>query len=54
MAVAAGQRATSPLASVGNTGRGERKVWQRLKEQHPELQELVDVVTLWDDAGRMK
>lgn len=34
------------------TGRGERVVWQRLKEQHPELEALTDRVTFRDAVGR--
>lgn len=34
-------------------GRGERQVWQRLKEAHPELEELVSVVRFCDNAGRL-
>lgn len=33
-------------------GRGERMVWQRLKEQNPELEELVGSVTFRDATGR--
>jgi hypothetical protein len=35
------------------TGRGERQVWQRLKEQHPEVEELVDGVRFCDANGRL-
>lgn len=34
------------------TGRGERKVWQRLKEQHPELEGLVERVTFLTRDGQ--
>lgn len=34
------------------TGRGERKVWQRLKADHPELERLVGSVTFPDATGR--
>jgi hypothetical protein len=35
------------------SGRGERMVWKRLKEQYPEVEALVDDVTLRDDVGRL-
>lgn len=35
------------------TGRGERMVWQRLKEQHPEMEQLVDCVTFPDAVNRL-
>lgn len=36
------------------TGRGERQVWQRLKEQHPELEGLVDYVRFSDKNGDLR
>lgn len=35
------------------TGKGERTVWLRLKEQHPELEGLVDGVRFCDANGRL-
>ena len=35
-------------------GRGERQVWQRLKEQNPELEELVSSVRFSDACGHLQ
>jgi len=40
------------LIRNATTGRGERMVWQRLKEETPELEGLVGSVTFSDATGR--
>jgi hypothetical protein len=48
-----GKAAVLDLIRNAITGRGERQVWQRLKEQHPEVEGLVGVVRFSDNAGRL-
>ena len=40
------------MISNAITGRGDRKVWQRLKEENPELEALADSVRFRDAVGR--
>ena len=36
------------------TGRSERSIWKRLREQHPELEELVTSVRFCDACGHIQ
>lgn len=47
-----GKASVHDLIRNAINGRGERKVWQRLKEQNPELEGLTDSVTFRDAVGR--
>jgi hypothetical protein len=47
-----GKASVLDLIRFSIAGRGERVVWQRLKEQNPELEGLVDCVTFRDAVGR--
>jgi len=48
-----GKASVLDLIRNATAGRSERSVWQRLKEQHPEVEAVVDVVRFCDDAGRL-